>query len=110
LRVEALDLGAEAFDGVFDRHGDAGEDGCVFFYILASFGFSQLLNQVEEVIRGIGLESHHKLVVVNTETIGRVQFDGRIFVADKNMLVHDSLTGELGQQVPFARLDEGVNK
>src|SRR5689334_11563508 len=40
----------------------------------AGFGFTQLLKHVEEIGWFVGLEDDHKLLIVKTERIRRVQF------------------------------------
>ena len=71
---------------------------------------AQFHHQVEEIFRLVAFERHHEFLVVKAERVRGVQPHGRVIVPDFDVLVHHPLPGLLGQPVPGACLDEGIDE
>src|SRR5439155_2215290 len=95
---------------LFHRHLNAGEDRRVAQRVLAAFGLAQLHNQVQKILGLIGLEGEDELPVVQPVAVSRVELDGGKLIADADVRVHDFLPPGQRQQVPVARLHEGINE
>ncbi len=89
---------------------DGGEDGGVAFGVAGAFGFAEFLDEVEEVAGVFGFEGDDEFLVVEAEGVGGVEADGLVLVSDFDVFIHDALAGVLGEEIPFAFFDEGVDE
>ena len=101
---------AKLIEHIFRRHADAGEYRRITQRVNTDLRFSQLLHEIKEVFREVGLESHHEFLVVDAERISRIELDSGEQMADTDVLTHQSLALFKRQQVPRARFPEGVNE
>ena len=89
---------------------DAGEGGGVAQRVRARLGGAQLLHEVEEVARVVGLEGDDELLVVEPERVAGVEVDRGVLAADPDVLLHDPPALVGGERVPLARLDEWIDE
>src|ERR1700679_1032986 len=86
------------------------EDRIIFQRVEAGFGLAQLLHQVEEVLREVGLKRHHKLLVVQPKRVGSIQLHPRILQPNADVLIHQPLPLRSREQIPRPRLPERIDK
>ena len=68
---------------------DAGEDRRLRLGVGARLGRAQLLHEVEELGRVVGVEGHHELLVVEAERVGRVDLDPGEAARHLDVVAHD---------------------
>ena len=101
---------AEAVEHFGGGEAEAGEDGGVLEGVEADLGLAELLDEVEEVFGEVGLEGDDELLIVQAEGVGGVEFDAGVEQADADVLVHEALALGEREEVPRARLPEGVDE
>ena len=67
-------------------------------------------DEIKEIRGFVRLKGDDKLLIVQAERVGRVQFHGTIFRADADVLVHHLLPLFGRARVQFARLDERIDE
>src|SRR5207248_2383778 len=77
-----------------------------------SFGIDdqEFVVAFEKVFREIRLEGHHKLLVVDSEGVSRIQLHPGIHQSNPDMLIHQPLPFLCRQQIPRPGLPERINK
>src|ERR671936_497831 len=94
----------------FRLRQDAGEDWGLLLRVLARLAGSKLHDQVEEIERMVRLEGEDELLIVQSEGVGGVDPDGRVAMADPDVVPHDLLPTLEGDRVPLPFLRERVDE
>src|SRR5215212_2122867 len=88
---------------------DAGEDRRLGSGVRARLGAAELVHQIEELTRVVGVERDQELLVVQTIAVGGVDLDRRVAAAGLDVAAHDPHPLLVGEPVPLALLPHRID-
>src|SRR6266516_3635514 len=109
-RIRKKSESEKLLQNLLHRHLNTRKNRRVPLRVFARLGLAQFHNQVEKIFGFFRFECNDKVLIVETERVGRIEFYAREFVANFDVAVHKFLAAFEGEEIPVAGFDEGVDE